>query len=888
MTMARCQVGDLLPKRKPQGKVMRRHANRSRPLRLAFLVPVSALAIVATGLSAGPVRAAPGQSSGGISGTVTAAAGGAPVSGVTVDVLDYDSTNQLASVTTSAAGTYTVTGLVPASRGYTVCFDASAAPGGPTGFVSQCYKGVVWMAGASQPDGVTPVGVTAGATTTGINAALVSAGVISGRVTAAAGGAPVSGVQAIVTDGSGIDLTSATTSAAGTYTLTGLPPASGGDTVCFDASQAAGSAIGFASQCYKGVAWTAGSEPSAGATPVAVRAGTRTTGINAALTLDGAISGRVTAADGGVAVSGVVVDVLDDTGIELASATTSAAGTYTVTGLPPVSGGDDGDIVCFDAFGLPGRGTGFVSQCYKGLAWAAGGAPPAGLTGVGVRAGAATTINAALAPGGAVSGRVTAAAGGAPVSGVQVDVMEGDGYQLAATTSAAGFYTVTGLLPASGGDVVCFDATDAGGNATGFASQCYKGAAWTAGNAPPAGVTPVSVRSGTTTGGISAALTALGAISGRVTTAAGGAPVSGVHVGVLDGSGNYLTGSATSATGAYFVPGLAPASGGYIVCFDASQVPGSATGFASQCYKDVAWSGSSLPGGVTRVGVSTGTTTAGIDAALTPGGAISGRVTAAAGGAPVSGVNVDVVDGRGNQLASATTSAAGTYSVTSLAPASGGYIVCFDAADAPGNATGFASQCYKGLAWAYGNAPPAGVTLVRVRAGTTTAGINAALTALGAISGTVTAAADGAPVSGVTVDVFDASGYSLTGLITSATGTYSVTGLAPASGGDIVCFEASQAPGSATGFASQCYRGVPWAGGLSRPSAGATPVKVRAGTTTAGIDAVLTSAPAGQGQARVPHPARIPDARRAGDEPAVAGPARPGAGPEAVRRVQRR
>jgi hypothetical protein len=386
------------------------------------------------------------------------------------------------------------------------------------------------------------------------------------------------------------------------------------------------------------------------------------------------------AAAGGAAVSGVTVDAMDHLGNPLASATTSVTGTYTL------------------------RTSG---------------------------------INAALTPDGAISGRVTAAAGGAPVSGVQVDVMEGDGYQLAATTSAAGFYTVTGLLPASGGDIVCFDATNVTGSATGFVSQCYKGAAWTAGNPPPAGVTRVGVRAATTTRGINAALTALGAISGRVTAAAGGAAVSGVLVDVLYGSGNYLTGGITSAAGTYSVPGLAPAPGGDIVCFDASQAPVSDTGFANQCYRGVIWTAeNALPAGVTRVRVGVGTITAGINAALTPGGAISGKVTAAVGGAPVSGVAVDVSDASGDDLASATTSAAGTYSVPGLAPAPGGDIVCFDATDQVG-VIGFASQCYKGVAWNTGNPPPAGVTRVKVKAGTTTAGINAALTPGGAISGRV-------------------------------------------------------------------------------------------------------------------------------------------------------
>ena len=132
---------------------------------------------------------------------------------------------------------------------------------------------------------------------------------------------------------------------------------------------------------------------------------------------------------------------------------------------------------------------------------------------------------------------------------------------------------MTGLLPASGGDIVCFDATNVTGSATGFVSQCYNGCRLDRRESAAGGRDPGGGQGRHDDPRHQRRTDRLGAISGRVTAEAGSAAVSGVLVDVLDGSGNYLTGGITSAAGTYSVPGLAPAPGGDIVCFDATQAP---------------------------------------------------------------------------------------------------------------------------------------------------------------------------------------------------------------------------------------------------------------------------------------------------------------------------
>jgi hypothetical protein len=176
------------------------------------------------------------------------------------------------------------------------------------------------------------------------------------------------------------------------------------------------------------------------------------------------------------------------------------------------------------------------------------------------------------------------------------------------------------------------------------------------------------------------------------------------------------------------------------------------------------------------------------------------------------------------------TAADGTYTVTGL-PTATDYQVCFNASGATGghaDTPGYVDQCYN-------NQPGTGPgTPVSVTAGVNRTGINAALAAGGAISGTVTdAGGTHQGLENVWVNVSSPSTGDY-GTQTDASGNYTVA--VPPGTDYRVCFIADGVTGgsSSTGYVDECYNNQP-------PSGTPTPVTVTAGATTPGINAALAA-----------------------------------------------
>jgi hypothetical protein len=108
-------------------------------------------------------------------------------------------------------------------------------------------------------------------------------------------------------------------------------------------------------------------------------------------------------------------------------------------------------------------------------------------------------------------------------------------------------------------------------------------------------------------------------------------------------------------------------------------------------------------------------------------------VTNAAGGAPISGLNVQVFSSLGTFLGGVNTDASGAYSFVGLGV--GSYYVRTNAA---GAVAGFINQLHSGVVCVGCGIATSGGTLVPVTSGAT-ATVNFALTVGGRISGTVTA-----------------------------------------------------------------------------------------------------------------------------------------------------
>ncbi len=778
-----------------------------------------------------------------ISGTVTDLSS-APLQNSGVYVYDA-SGDRVGWADTAADGTYTVVGLTAGT--YRVCFDTSDASAVSTGaYVDQCYADVVWGDGEpfgdvefapSVPAAAAGVSVVAGSTTAGVSAQLSVFGTITGKVTDTTS-EPLTDVVIDVVAASGTgSFSTGATDPDGEYTASYLLP--GSYDVCFDTTGATGgeSSDGYLDECYSGAPWDGELADVTGATPVTITSGLTVPGIDEALAPAGSVTGTVTDSSSSP-LADVVVDAFTPGGVVAGSATTTADGTYVVRRL--VAGEYN---ICFDASKLDNSNStgGYEDQCHDGVYWDGSNFDVDGATVAVVGGSTVTGIDAALVPFGAISGVVTDSVG-VPVDNVRVDVFTtGATPAFVASTSTAvdGSYTVLQLR--AGDYYLCFDTSNAEGGTgvAGYADQCYNAAAWDGSFGDPAQGEQVQVQSGALTSVLNTALGAYWAVSGTVTDTSSN-PLKNVRVDVTAGNGSFATSTTTASDGTYTVKGLQ--DGEYYVCFVGTTVTGgvSGTGYLDQCSGGAPWDGAGLTG-VAPVTVTTGSVTT-VDAIMATGGAVSGTVTDSAG-SPVEGVGVYVYTTGTPQVevGSTVTVANGSYGVTGLSP--GNYYVCFDGSSVTGGSAkeGYLDQCYQDVPWTFDNAGLGAV--VAATTGSMTTGIDAIMSVAGGISGTVKDSSSD-PLEGVYVQVFGVSAGSLSAysraVVTGTDGTYSITGLP--TGSYDVCFSASGATGggSSSGYAAQCFQGVPWDGYVADIN-GATPVPVSVGSMVSHTDATLNS-----------------------------------------------
>lgn len=429
-------------------------------------------------------------------------------------------------------------------------------------------------------------------------------GGISGRVTDSANGAGVSDVIVDVYDGdvfeaeeTGTLYGTATTGADGSYRIDNL--AIGSYTVCFDPRQliANNAFTGYVAECYKAQRPWFGTPDILpdGLQPVPVNQVGITSGIDASLVRvpTGTVSGRVTRPNGaGDANADVRIDNEDYRTFVHAD----ADGSYVAQALP--AGTYD---VCL---GIgepvsPDGPYGFADYCRT----------------VVVTSGQVTQVSGQLVALGAVSGTVTAGSGG-PVEFGTVHVYDtaGNEVDFAYVDPSTGKYVISNLAPRQ--YLVCFQGFKQSQDGPFLADQCYDDVVATPTGRPTAQAHDVAVTAARETTGISAVLSAAGAVSGEATSA--GMPLADVSVSVLDGSGDLITTARTGTDGTYAISGLTPYPAGYVVCFDGRNLGGSGTNYATECWQDQPWSGNAgqIPAGATRVKIAPGQTQTGIDEVL--------------------------------------------------------------------------------------------------------------------------------------------------------------------------------------------------------------------------------------------------------------------------------
>jgi serine/threonine-protein kinase len=239
-----------------------------------------------------------------------------------------------------------------------------------------------------------------------------------------------------------------------------------------------------------------------------------------------------------------------------------------------------------------------------------------------------------LVRGGAISGRVTDAATGQPIADVYIQVGHVDKeLSYSAGTDSQGQYTVDGVAP--GRYTVFADISDLGYYIMRYDGQPNDDRADT-----------VLVEQGASVGKIDFALRIGGTISGRVTDAKTGLPVSGVSIDALNVSGGFVSGE-TDSDGHYIILGLAPGSHR----LEANVSP---IGYVDQNYADA----------FTFLGQEKFT---GLDFELAPFATIAGRVTDASTGLGIPDMEVQArVNDTGEVLALAVTNEKGEYSLAEL------------------------------------------------------------------------------------------------------------------------------------------------------------------------------------------------------------------------------
>jgi RHS repeat-associated protein len=684
---------------------------------------------------------------GGIEGTVTAAASKEALGGIEVCADTTVPPYIEACKATSETGDYTI-GELPAGS-YEVYFSVPSSSG--LNYIGQAYP--------------KPVSVAAGIVTPGIDAAMATGAEVTGKVTGEDTKGGIKGIEVcaylVEEEYEGFYAQCGLTGASGEYAVAGLT--SGEYKLQFFAPD--GSGLNYLPLYYNG------KSSLAEADVLQLTAGVTTGGIDATLAVGGEVSGRVTSATTKAAVAGIEVCAYPIEGGGGGCARTDASGAYTVAGLPTGS-----YHVRFEA---PYESTlDYITQYYDGKTYSEADAVP-------VTVGVTTpNIDAAMQPGGTISGTVTGSPTKAGLEHVQVCAY-GPEYRCA-STGPSGEYTITSLP--SGSYTVEFYGSGE------YAQQYYNG------KVSSSEADAVSVTAGSTTAEIGAEMQLGGTISGMVKSAATSLPLESVFVCRYPAHEEYFgTCTYTNAQGEYSFSGLAATE--YKLAFSSN------ANYLTQYYHGKGSLVEAEP-----VAVAPGETKSEIDVAMQPGGEITGTATSTASKLPVAGATVTAYTTSGSYVTSATTNAKGEYALERLP--SGSYKVGFNATE-----QNLVPQYYEAKS-ALGEAAAVSVTT-----GSTTFGIDAALQAGGGLSGTVTNAVTKAPLASAYVSVQSTSGsYEATGY-TNTKGEYSVKGLAE--GAYKVYFYAS-------GFETQYYNG-------KRSLSEADPVSVTAGAVATGIGAAMQS-----------------------------------------------
>lgn len=398
----------------------------------------------------------------------------------------------------------------------------------PFKYLDEIYDGILCR-GCPATAG-TPIKVTDWATTRKANFYLRRSGAISGNVA----GYPYSFVQIFNDWGERAGL--ATTDESGDYTVGGLIPGN-----YFAKTQ---NYAGVLDELYREISCPQSlCDPRQG-TPIRVRLGATTPGINFALEPGGGIEGKVIDAATGYGIAHGRVEVRDASGFTLAEGYLDDYGNYFVQGL---SQGQ------YYVVARPWDYMDHLGELYPDVPCPRGHCDVALGQAVPVHGKSITYgVDFTLEQGGSISGTITdASTGGAPGYGY-VYVYDEHGNLLGDSYSGysdAGYYIVHGL--ATGYYFIR-------ASIYGFVGEVYNNVPCPFETCDPATGARVFVTKGAETPGIDFALDQGGLIQGLVTDALTEQPLRRSHVNLYDGAGALLTSIETNNKGSWYANGTPP------------------------------------------------------------------------------------------------------------------------------------------------------------------------------------------------------------------------------------------------------------------------------------------------------------------------------------------
>ncbi|MCC7009391.1 MAG: carboxypeptidase regulatory-like domain-containing protein, partial [Acidobacteria bacterium] len=739
-----------------------------------------------------------------LSGTVRAAATSSPISGISVRI--YDATGaQVKSASSNGAGVFTVLGL-PSGTYYAATVVTAAQL-----YVNELYNEIACFPSCTVTTG-TPIAVTTGAITSNVDFTLSSSGSITGTITDAVTATPISGVPVQIYTSDNAFVAAVSSNASGVFTASGLPEGT------YFARALPGSSLNYLSELYDELPCPANCSLQ-GATPIAVTAGAATTGVNFTLTPGGSITGQVTDGVTHAPLANVFVGVYTTAGQSAGSATTNSGGVFTVLGLASGS---------YVARTNVSASLNYIDEAYDGISCPSHEVCDLStFTPIPVTAGAVTSgIDFALSAGGTIAGTVTSANGGAPLAGVEMSVISASTQATySAITNGAGSWSVIQL------PVGTYFATASVPPGMNYIGELYDDKPCVP--CDPKTGTPIQIAGpGVTMSGVNFALGTGGTITGTVTATGTGSGISGVTVQAYAADGTHVRWASTDGTGAYVLSGL-PTGSFYI------RTAASYQNFVDEVFDNVTCVPCSVTSGA-PVSVTAGGTTSGIDFSLAQGGQISGVVTDAVSHAPLSSVEVDVFSADGTFLEDqyTYTGSNGTFTIRGLA--TGVYFVSAFC-DGCSSSVYYVPELYADKSFPeplefptppVGDAVPPLLNVtagdpVNVVAGAITSGVDFALGRGGRVTGTVTDASTGSPISAVLVKVYRTDGGFVSSGYTDNFGNYEVLGVP--TGSYVV---RAGAIGSLN-YVPELYDGLACA---ACDVTTGTPVNVTTGATTAGID----------------------------------------------------